>query len=107
MATVAIIVILVAAPKTGLRIMWGIAIPLLPILFFLAPGLWRNICPPAASNQTPRVLGWTHALEPATTHSRRSPSETSFSLLRSCSTCPESSPTRCEWQGPEMNGVSS
>jgi NADPH-dependent 2,4-dienoyl-CoA reductase/sulfur reductase-like enzyme/ferredoxin len=51
------------APSTGLRIVWGIGIPLLPILFFVAPGLWRNICPLAASKQTPRVLGWTRALE--------------------------------------------
>jgi len=61
-ATVAIAVIAIAAPKTGLKIIWGIGIPLLPILFFLAPGLWRNICPLAASNQIPRVLGFTRAL---------------------------------------------
>ena len=49
--------------EDGLRIVWGIGIPLLPILFFVAPGLWRNICPLAASNQAPRVLGITRALE--------------------------------------------
>ncbi len=63
-ATLVVVLLCFAVPKTGLRIVWGIGIPLLPILFFLAPGLWRNICPLAASNQTPRVMGWTRALEP-------------------------------------------
>ena len=61
-ATLVVVVLCVAVAKTGLRIVWGIGIPLLPILFFIAPGLWRNICPLAASNQTPRVWGWTRAL---------------------------------------------
>ncbi len=62
-ATLVVAALCFLVPKTGLRIVWGIGIPLLPILFFVAPGLWRNICPLAASNQTPRVLGWTRALE--------------------------------------------
>ncbi len=37
--------------------MFQVIVPLLPILFFVAPGLWRNVCPMAASNQMPRVLG--------------------------------------------------
>ena len=44
-------------PDTGLKVIWRVVIPLLPLLFFVAPGLWRNICPLAASNQTPRALG--------------------------------------------------
>src|SRR4029079_6267269 len=36
----------------------------LPLLFMVAPGLWRNICPLATSNQTPRALGLTKALNP-------------------------------------------
>src|ERR1035437_2600877 len=63
LATLIVAALCFTVPKTGLRIVWGIGIPLLPILFFVAPGLWRNICPLAASNQTPRVLGWTRALE--------------------------------------------
>jgi NADPH-dependent 2,4-dienoyl-CoA reductase/sulfur reductase-like enzyme/ferredoxin len=51
-------------PPLGLRIFWGIAIPLLPIFFFLAPGVWRNICPLASSNQLPRALNWTRAMTP-------------------------------------------
>ena len=62
-ATLVVVALCFAVPKTGLRIVWGVGIPLLPILFFVAPGLWRNICPLATSNQTPRVRGWTCALE--------------------------------------------
>jgi nitrite reductase (NADH) large subunit len=62
-ATLVVVALCFAAPATGLRIVWGIGIPLLPILFFVAPGLWRDICPLAASNQTPRVMGWTRGLE--------------------------------------------
>jgi NADPH-dependent 2,4-dienoyl-CoA reductase/sulfur reductase-like enzyme len=42
--------------------MWKLVVPLLPLLFLVAPGVWRNICPLAASNQTPRVLGLTRGL---------------------------------------------
>ena len=49
-------------PAGGLFWLFKVVIPLLPILFFVAPGLWRNICPLAASNQTPRVFGFTRGL---------------------------------------------
>jgi len=51
--------VLVVRPETGLRIFFGIVIPLLPVLFFLAPGIWRNICPLSSANQSARVLGFT------------------------------------------------
>src|SRR3954447_25529401 len=54
--------LLIAVPKTGLYIMWRLVIPTLPFLFMTAPGLWRNLCPLAASNQTPRALKLTKAL---------------------------------------------
>src|SRR3954465_14884691 len=54
--------LLLAVPDTGLFIMWRIVIPSLPLLFMVAPGLWRNLCPLAASNQTPRALKITKAL---------------------------------------------
>ena len=50
------------APDTGLFVMWKVIIPTLPALFMIAPGLWRNLCPLAASNQTPRALKITRAL---------------------------------------------
>jgi nitrite reductase (NADH) large subunit len=55
-------VLLLVAPEDGLFVMWKIVIPFLPLLWMTAPGLWRNLCPLAASNQTPRVLGLTRNL---------------------------------------------
>lgn len=52
-------VMLVLRPDGGLFVLWDIVVPSLPILFFVAPGLWRNICPLAAANQAPRLLGFT------------------------------------------------
>ncbi len=46
-------------PEWGLRITWKIIVPLVPILLFIAPGLWRNICPLAATNQLPRLFKFT------------------------------------------------
>ena len=54
--------LLIAVPDTGLFVMWKVIIPTLPLLFMVAPGLWRNLCPLAASNQTPRALKLTRAL---------------------------------------------
>ena len=53
---------LFADPTWALSIFWGIFIPLAPLLFFLAPGLWRNICPLAAVNQTARVFRFSRGL---------------------------------------------
>ena len=50
-----VVLLLIAVPDTGLFVMWKVVIPLLPLLFMTAPGLWRNLCPLAASNQMPRV----------------------------------------------------
>jgi nitrite reductase (NADH) large subunit len=61
---VALCVGLFIRPAGGLFAFFKVIVPLLPILFFTAPGLWRNICPLAASNQAPRVLGFTRAFTP-------------------------------------------
>jgi nitrite reductase (NADH) large subunit len=53
---------LVLVPDDGLYVMWKLLIPVLPLLWLVAPGLWRNVCPLASSNQTPRVLGLSKAL---------------------------------------------
>ncbi|HEY7295723.1 MAG TPA: 2Fe-2S iron-sulfur cluster-binding protein, partial [Dehalococcoidia bacterium] len=60
----ALCLLLVADPRDGLTIFWGVAIPLLPIVFFVAPGFWRNSCPLAAMNQAPRLLRITRGLTP-------------------------------------------
>jgi NADPH-dependent 2,4-dienoyl-CoA reductase/sulfur reductase-like enzyme/ferredoxin len=58
----AVIVLLVAAPDAGLKLWWGFVVPVLPLMFFVIPGVWRNICPMAALNQTPRLFGFTRGL---------------------------------------------
>ena len=50
---------LVVRPAGALFFFWSVLVPLLPLVFLVAPGLWRNICPLAAANQTPRLLGFT------------------------------------------------
>jgi hypothetical protein len=57
LAFLALCVVLLVRPASGLLILWTIVIPLLPLAFVVAPGLWRNVCPMAATSQLPRVLG--------------------------------------------------
>ncbi|MCH9853441.1 MAG: FAD-dependent oxidoreductase [Alphaproteobacteria bacterium] len=47
----ALIFALLRFPDLGHLLLWGIAVPLLPLLIMIAPGLWRNICPAATLNQ--------------------------------------------------------
>jgi len=49
-------------PADGLVFFWGLVVPALPIVFFVAPGLWRNLCPLAATNQLPRRFGFSRGL---------------------------------------------
>ena len=58
---VALCVAMFIRPAGALFTFFKVIVPLLPILFFVAPGLWRNICPLAAANQTPRLLGFSRA----------------------------------------------
>ncbi|MEX0657662.1 MAG: hypothetical protein WD080_00870, partial [Egibacteraceae bacterium] len=53
--------VLLVEPDLGLDLFFGIAVPALPLLWFVAPGVWRNLCPLAAANQTPRLFGFTRA----------------------------------------------
>jgi NADPH-dependent 2,4-dienoyl-CoA reductase/sulfur reductase-like enzyme/ferredoxin len=57
-AALTLCVSLFFAPRVGIFIFWGLMLPLLPLLFFIAPGFWRNVCPLAASNQAPRRFGF-------------------------------------------------
>ncbi|MFE3189703.1 FAD-dependent oxidoreductase [Nocardia sp. NPDC059240] len=52
------IVAMFLAPALGLFVFFGIVVPVLPALFLLAPGAWRNACPLAAVNQLARVRGF-------------------------------------------------
>ena len=49
-------------PKMGLTLFWMVLVPVLPAVFIVSPGVWRNVCPMAALNQTPRLLGFTRGL---------------------------------------------
>jgi len=60
----AVVAMLLVSPAEGLALLWGVMVPSLPLVWLLAPGIWRNVCPLAAANQTPRVLGFTRALAP-------------------------------------------
>ena len=59
---VGIAVASVTAPSVGLKAFWGVFVPIAPLLFIAAPGLWRNLCPMAALNQLPRTVGITRGL---------------------------------------------
>ena len=61
-AVLALCVTLFVRPDAGLFVLWTVIVPGLPVVFLVAPGLWRNICPLAAVNQTPRLFGFTRGL---------------------------------------------
>src|SRR5579872_225617 len=48
----------VVAPRLALTLFWDLFVPLAPLVFLVAPGLWRNVCPMAALNQIPRAVGF-------------------------------------------------
>ena len=52
-----VITLAFAAPDIGTVLFWQIIVPLLPLLFVLAPGVWRNVCPLGFANQIPRTVG--------------------------------------------------
>ncbi|MFE2959298.1 FAD-dependent oxidoreductase [Nocardia tengchongensis] len=60
-AYLALVVTMFVRPAGGLFVFFKIIVPLLPGLFLIAPGLWRNTCPLAATNQLPRLLRFTRA----------------------------------------------
>jgi NADPH-dependent 2,4-dienoyl-CoA reductase/sulfur reductase-like enzyme/ferredoxin len=49
-------------PTQALHLFWALYVPVLPVVFLIVPGIWRNICPMAALNQIPRTLGFTRGL---------------------------------------------
>ena len=56
--TLVLAALLVFQPPLGLKLFWGVAIPAVPLLLVVAPGLWRQVCPMALMNQTPRTFGF-------------------------------------------------
>lgn len=58
LAYVTLIALLLVDEKLGLMVFWCLAVPALPAVFVIAPGLWRAVCPMALANQTPRLLNF-------------------------------------------------
>lgn len=62
-ATLALAATVAWRPEIGLRLFWGLAVPVLPAVLVVAPGLWRQVCPMATLNQIPRRAGFTRGRE--------------------------------------------
>ena len=52
-----IFISLIFYPSLGLLVFWNILIPVAPLLFVVAVGVWRNVCPLATTNLLPRHWG--------------------------------------------------
>lgn len=61
--TLALAMLLIVQPELGLKLFWGLAVPLVPALLVIAPGLWRQVCPMATMNQLPRLANFGRALD--------------------------------------------
>lgn len=55
---IGIIGLIATNPGEGFALFWKVVIPCLPLLFAVAPGIWRQICPMALLNQLPRTFGF-------------------------------------------------
>ena len=53
----AILFALFFLPSVGLLVFWNILIPVAPVLFVVAVGVWRNVCPLATTHLLPRHFG--------------------------------------------------
>lgn len=62
LSALGLIGLLFADPRRGLVVWWLWVLPVLPLVWIVAPGIWRNVCPMAALNQVPRGFGFTRAL---------------------------------------------
>jgi nitrite reductase (NADH) large subunit len=74
----------ILVPPVGLLIFWGVFVPLLPLVFLVAPALWRNVCPMASLNQIPRTLGFTRDLTLPLWVQQYAPSSAPASFWPSC-----------------------
>ncbi len=61
LAALGLSLLLILQPALGLKLFWGLAIPVVPALLVVAPGLWRQVCPMATLNQLPRLTGFGRA----------------------------------------------
>ncbi len=56
---------LVFYPNVGIHLFWNILIPIAPVLFVVAVGVWRNVCPMASTALFPRHMGYGTLARPA------------------------------------------
>lgn len=66
----AVLVLLLTYPPLGLNVVWNGIIPLAPLLFFLVPNLWTNMCPLAILQLVPYRAGFSpsYSLSDKQTH---------------------------------------
>lgn len=72
-ACLCLILAAMLAPGLSLTLFWRVFTPLAPIVFLVAPGLWRNICPMATLNGMPGRLGRSRMLRPSARVQRAAP----------------------------------
>jgi hypothetical protein len=57
LAILLLLATLFVAPRLGLTALWDVAVPVLPAVFLIQPGIWRNICPLATLSMLPNRPG--------------------------------------------------
>jgi len=65
LATVALLAGMIVQPELSLRLLWYVAIPILPATFFVNTAIWRNICPLATLNAWGNRIGQQQTLSPS------------------------------------------
>lgn len=60
--TLFVLVMIPLSGEHGLKLVWNVLVPCLPVVFAFAPGVWRQICPMAFLNQLPRTFGLSRGL---------------------------------------------
>lgn len=55
--------LLILSPTFGLKLLWGLIVPVVPLIVVAMPGLWRQICPLAFFNQLPRRFGFSRGAD--------------------------------------------
>ncbi|MCG8466625.1 MAG: hypothetical protein MJB57_00235, partial [Gemmatimonadetes bacterium] len=66
-ATGGLLLGLVIRPELTLRLLWDVAIPLVPASLLLSPLVWRNVCPLATVNMAGNRFGARRRASPAWT----------------------------------------
>jgi hypothetical protein len=56
---------MIVQPDVSLRLLWYVAIPILPATFFVNTAIWRNICPLATLNAWGNKIGRQRTLSPS------------------------------------------